>query len=120
LLRLGSGNVNVNVKNTLFGPSMKSTDSGGDEIWPYEAGSAGTIMVSGTPNNLVVENSYKTNFIWTDLGADGEVKIYPLEGLGELSLDESKLWSNPSKGVFNIIGSQTGVDFKTLGDSRWW
>ncbi len=120
LLRLGSGNVNVNVKNTLFGPSMRSTDSGGDEIWTYEAGTAGSIMLNGTPNNLVVEDSYKTNFAWTDLGADGVVKVYPIEGLGELSLDETKLWSNPSKGVFNIIGSQSGVDLKVLGDSRWW
>ena len=120
LLRLGSGNVNVNVKNTLFGPSMRSTDSGGDEIWTYEAGTAGSIMLNGTPNNLVVEDSYKTNFAWTDLGADGVVKVYPIEGLGELNLDETKLWSNPSKGVFNIIGSQSGVDLKVLGDSRWW
>lgn len=120
LFRLGSGNVNLNMKNTLVGPSMKTTDSAGDEIWTYEAGTAGSILLSGTPNNLVVEDSYKTNFSWTDLGADGEVKVYPLEGIGELSLDETKLWSNPSKGVFNIIGSQTGVDFKTLGDSRWW
>ena len=120
LLRLGSGNVNVKVKNSLFGPSMKSTDSSGDEIWTYEAGTAGTIMVTGTPNNLEVSDSYKTNFAWTDLGSDGEVKVFPMEGLGELSLDETKLWSNPSKGVFNIIGSQSGVDLKSLGDSRWW
>ena len=119
LFRLGSGNVNLNVKNTLIGPSMKTTDSAGDEIWTYEAGTAGSILLSGTPNNLVVEDSYKTNFVWTDLGADGEVKVYPLEGLGELSLDETKLWSNPSKGQFNIIGSQSGVDLKVLGDSRW-
>lgn len=119
LFRLGSGNVNLNVKNTLVGPSMKTTDSAGDEIWTYEAGTAGSILLSGTPNNLVVEDSYKTNFVWTDLGADGEVKVYPLEGLGELSLDETKLWSNPSKGQFNIIGTQSGVDLKVLGDSRW-
>ncbi len=119
LFRLGSGNVNLNVKNTLVGPSMKTTDSAGDEIWTYEAGTAGSILLSGTPNNLVVEDSYKTNFVWTDLGADGVVKVYPLEGLGELSLDETKLWSNPSKGQFNIIGTQSGVDLKVLGDSRW-
>ena len=37
LFRLGSGNVNLNVKNTLVGPSMKTTDSAGDEIWTYGA-----------------------------------------------------------------------------------
>jgi len=118
MFRLGSGNVVLNVKNTLFGPSMKTLNSEGGEIYPYEAGTAGSIFLTGTPDNFVVENSYKTNFAWTDLGAE-EPKIYPLEGLGELGISETELWNNPSKGTFNIIGKVSGVDFSKLGDARW-
>ena len=121
MFRLGSGNVDLKIKNTLFGPSMMTEGSGGSDIYTYQAGTAGSILLSGTPANLSVDNSYKTNFVWTDLNTTGEgdPKIYPLEGLGELSMSESELWSSPAKGVFGIKGSQMGVDFKELGDSRW-
>ncbi len=119
MFRLGTNNVELNIKNTLFGPSMMSEDSSGGSIYTYNAGTIGSIMLSGTPANLNIDNSYKTNFAWTDLGTEEAPKIYPLDGIGELSLSETDLWSNPTKGVFNIIGSQTGVDLKILGDSRW-
>lgn len=118
MFRLGTNNVLLKVKNTLFGPSMKTKDSSGDEIYPYEAGTAGSIFLSGTPDNIDVENSYKTNFSWTDLGAE-ESKIYPLEGLTELGISETELWDNPANGKFNIIGKVQNVDFTKLGDSRW-
>ena len=119
MFRLGSGNVDLTIKNTLVGPSMMSIDSGGGEIQTYKPGVAGSILLSGTPGNLVVEDSYKTNFAYTDLGTPEEPKIYPLDGLGELSMSEVGLWSKPYAGEFYIIGSQTGIDFKTLGDRRW-
>ncbi len=118
MFRLGTGNVVLTVKNTLFGPSMKSANAEGAEIYPYEAGEAGSIFLSGTPDNLVVEQCYKTNFAWTDLGVE-EPKIYPLEGLIDLPLSETELWSQPSNGQFNIIGKVSGVDFSQLGDARW-
>ena len=119
MFRLGSGNVDLTVKNTLFGPAMMTTDAGGTEIFTYTPGTVGSIFLAGTPANLNVDNSYKTNFAWTDLGTEEAPKTYPLDGLSDLSLSETELWSNPTKGVFNIIGSQTGVDFKILGDARW-
>ena len=121
MFRLGSGNVDLTIKNTLFGPSMMTLDSSGGDIYPYQAGTVGSILLSGTPANLNVDNSYKSNFIYVDMNTTGEgdPKIYPIEGLGELSLSEKDLWSNPAGGEFNIVGSQSGVDLKTLGDSRW-
>lgn len=119
MFRLGSGNVDLTIKNTLIGPSMMSIGSSGDEIQTYKPGVAGSILLSGTPNNLVVESSYKTNFAYTDLGTPDEPKIYPLEGLGELNMSETGLWSKPAAGEFYIVGSQSGIDFKTLGDQRW-
>ena len=118
MFRLGTGNVVLKVKNTLFGPSMKTADSSGGDIYPYEAGTAGSIYVTGTPDNVEVENSYKTDFAWTDLGAE-EPKIYPLEGLTDLGLSETGLWKAPSAGNFAIIGKVSGVDFSKLGDARW-
>ena len=122
MFRLGSGNVVLKVKNTLFGPSMRSANSEGGDIYPYEPGTAGSIFVSGTPDNIDVQDSYKTDFSWIDLNTSGEgdPKIYPLEGLGELGISETSLWSNPTAGVFNITGKVSGLDLSKLGDARWW
>lgn len=122
MFRLGSGNVALKVKNTLFGPTMRSANSEGGEIYPYEPGTVGSIFVSGTPDNIDVQDSYKTDFTWIDLNTSGEgdPKIYPLEGLGELGISETSLWSNPTAGVFNITGKVSGVDLSKLGDARWW
>lgn len=112
MFRLGSGNVALTVKNTLFGPSMASTDSGGGDVHCFKAGVAGSIFVAGTFDNLVVENSYKTNFTWTDRGTDEPV-INPLEGLTEAGMSETELWKDPTKGDFTVIGKIKG------GDARW-
>jgi hypothetical protein len=118
---MGTGNVALKVKNTLFGPTMKTENSEGGDIYPNEAGTVGSVFLSGTLDNLDVENSYKTDFTWIDLNTTGEgdPKIYPLEGLADLPLSESTLWSNPSQGIFTIIGKASGVDFTKLGDARW-
>ena len=112
MFRLGTGNVALTVKNTLFGPSMASTDSGGGDVHCFKAGVAGSIFVSGTFDNLVVEDSYKTNFTWTDRGTD-EPMINPLEGLTEAGMSETELWKDPTKGDFTVIGKIKG------GDARW-
>ena len=114
MFRLGSGNVALTVKNTLFGPSMASTDSGGGDVHCFKAGVAGSIFVSGTFDNLVVDNSYKTNFTWTDRGTDEPV-INPLEGLTEAGLSETELWKAPAEGDFGIVGKIPSG----LGDARW-
>lgn len=121
MFRMGTGNVALKVKNTLFGPTMKTENSEGGDIYPNEAGTVGSVFLSGTLDNLDVENSYKTDFTWIDLNTTGEgdPKIYPLEGLADLPLSESTLWSNPSQGIFTIIGKASGVDFTKLGDARW-
>jgi ribulose-phosphate 3-epimerase len=132
MFRLGTNNVVLKVKNSVFGPSMASgsydaesgtfnaTSEGGD-IQPYQAGTAGSIFLTGTPDNMDVENSFKTDFTWIDLNTTGEgdPKIFPLEGLGELGISESALWKNPTQGIFNIIGKVSGVDLSKVGDARW-
>ena len=121
MFRLGSGNVDLSVKTTLFGPSLATENSGGSKLITYTAGVAGSIFLSGTPANLDVQDSYKTNFTWTDRNTTGEGDplVNPLDGLVDLPLSETQLWKDPSKSVFTIIGSASGVDFKILGDARW-
>lgn len=121
MFRLGTNNVVLTVKNTLFGPSMSSENSEGGSINPNVAGTAGSIFVSGTPDNIDIQDSYKTDFAWTDLNTTGEgdPKIYPLDGIAELGISETSLWSKPAEGVFTIVGKVSGVDLSKLGDSRW-
>ena len=114
MFRLGSGNVALTVKNTLFGPSMASTDSGGGDVHCFKAGVAGSIFVAGTFDNLVVENSYKTNFTWTDRGTD-EPMINPLEGLTEAGMSETEIWKAPAECDYGIVGKIPSG----LGDARW-
>ena len=114
MFRLGTGNVALTVKNTLFGPSMASTDSSGGDVHCFTPGVAGSIFVSGTFDNLVVENSYKTNFTWTDRGTE-EPLINPLEGLIEAGMSETELWKKPTEGDYTIVGKIPSG----LGDARW-
>ena len=120
LFRVGDATT-IKVSNSLFGPAMATEGSSGGSIMPYTAATAGSIYVTGDPTADVV-NSYKTNFEWTgrEDATTGETITNPLDGLTSLSLSETQLWSNPSEGKFNIIGSASGVDFSTLGDARWW
>lgn len=114
MFRLGTGNVALTVKSTLFGPSMASTGSSGGDVLLFKPGVAGSIFVAGEFDNLDVADSYKTNFIWTDRGTDEPV-INPLEGLLEAGMSETDLWKAPDKGDFSIIGKIPS----TLGDPRW-
>ncbi len=113
LFRLGDNEVTLNVSKTLFGPSM-FTGGSGSSVTTYKAGEAGSIFVNGTAFGANVSKSFKTNFKWTEVGAN--LTTYPLDGLNELSMDETELWSKPSKGEFRIMGN-IGED--GVGDARW-
>ena len=87
-------------------------------VKPFTASTTGSVFVTGNPT-VSVEQSYKTDFAWTSIGEGEAATIYPLEGLAELGLSESALWSAPANGNFTIIGKVSGIDFSKLGDSRW-
>ena len=106
--------VKLNVQNTLFGPSMY-TGGGGASITTYKAGEKGSIFLNGSETTLAsVSKSFKTNFTWTEVGAN--LTTYPLDGLQELSVDETGLWSAPASGEFKLI---TSVGEDGIGDPRW-
>lgn len=113
LFRFGSNPVVLNISKTLFGPSMASDGGKGSSVLTYTPGTtAGSIFVNGSTALISVANSFKTNFSWTDLNGT----TYPLEGLNELSFDETTLWTDPSKGEFKI---KTGVGEEGIGASKW-
>lgn len=118
LLRfLGNANtINLTVANTLFGPSMY-TGGGGSAVTTYKAGEKGSIfLVPGDATLASVSKSFKTNFAWTEVGAGETAKTYPLDGLQELSMDETGLWSAPADGEFKIIAN---IGEEGIGDARW-
>ena len=114
MFRFNANPVNLTITNTLFGPSMATDGSAGSNIQTYTAGTAGSIFLNGTDALVSVSKSFKTNFKWTEIGAD--LKTYPIDGLIELSMDEIKLWQAPANDDFKIIGN-IGED--GIGDSRW-
>lgn len=116
LFRFAANSVALKVKSTLFGPSMASEESSGGTIMPYVAGTAGSIMINATATTLDIISCYKTNFIYTDLGTEEEPKTYPLEGVEDLKMSETELWSNPANGNFKIIANLDATD---VGDLRW-
>ncbi|MBR5687936.1 MAG: DUF4957 domain-containing protein [Prevotella sp.] len=123
LFRL-NGNANaitLNVSNTLFGPAMATDKSEGDAIHAYTAGTIGSVFVNandgteeGKPAPIVsVSKSFKTNFVWFE---NDKAMTYPLDGLQELGMDETKLWSNPTKGEFRI---KANLPESGLGAPMW-
>lgn len=113
LLRLGSNAVTVNISGSLFGPSMASEGSGGSKIATYTAGTAGSILLNASATTPSVAGSYKTNFGYTQVGTN--LTTYPIDGLTELSYDETKLWNEPSAGDFKIISTLPS----TAGATKW-
>ena len=124
LLRM-NGNKNlmtVNISNTLFGPSMATVKSEGDNIQTYTAGVAGSIFLNGNTGleetplpvpQVSVSKSFKTNFGWW---ANAAGVTYGIDNLQELGMDEKALWTKPSKGEFRIKANlpETG-----LGAPMW-
>lgn len=111
LFRFGSNAVVLNVRNSLFGPSLFAGGNGGN-ITANKAGIVGSIFTDATKAQISVSKSFKTDFDWALVGE----KTYPLEGLQELSLDENDLWSAPADGDFRIIGN---VGEEGVGSSQW-
>lgn len=112
MFRFGKNAVNLNISNTLFGPSMATTGSAGSEVLTYTAGTAGSIYTDATAAQINVSHSFKTNFEWTTVGE----KTYPIENLNALSMDENGLWQAPKEGNYKIVGNigETGI-----GASQW-
>lgn len=111
LFRLSKNPVVLNVRNTLFGPSLFAEGKGGN-ITANKAGTVGSIFTDASAAQINVSSSFKTNFDWAVVSE----KTYPLEGLQELSFDENDLWSAPSDGDFRITGN-VGED--GIGSSQW-
>lgn len=111
LFRLSKNPVVLNVRNTLFGPSLFAEGKGGN-ITANKAGTVGSIFTDASAAQINVSTSFKTNFDWAVVSE----KTYPLEGLQELSFDENALWSAPADGDFRITGN-VGED--GIGSSQW-
>lgn len=114
LFRFGSNTVTLNIKKTLFGPSMFTKDGKGSAITTFKAGENGSILLDASKTTVNVENSYKTDFTYTPFGETAT--IYPIEGLTESKLSETGLWKAPAEGIFNVIGK---LDETGIGDARW-
>lgn len=114
LFRFGSNTVTLSVSKTLFGPSMATEKGEGSKLMTYQPGTTcGSIFVQQSKALISVANSFKTNFAWTLIGE----ATYPLDGLSELSFDETTLWIEPSAGNFKI---KTSVGEEGIGASQWW
>lgn len=110
----GNANVSIDIQKTLFGPSMATTGSAGDNVIPYTAGTAGSIFLNKPEDNAAASHSFKTNFKWIDLKGDGVT--YPITSLLELSFDEKTLWQDPENGNFTVIGN---IGENGIGATKW-
>ena len=114
LFRFGSNTVTLNIKKTLFGPSMFTKDGKGSDITTFKAGENGSVLLNATKTTVSLESSYKTDFSYTPFGETAT--IYPIEGLIDSKLSETGLWKTPASGDFTIIGK---LDETGIGDARW-
>ena len=114
LFRFGSNTVTLNIKKTLFGPSMFTKDGKGSAITTFKAGENGSVLLNATKTTVSLESSYKTDFSYTPFGETAT--IYPIEGLIDSKLSETGLWKAPASGDFTIIGK---LDETGIGDARW-
>ncbi|MBS7573011.1 MULTISPECIES: hypothetical protein [Bacteroides] len=113
LFRTDKNEVNINISNTLFGPSMWTDNHKAGNIRTFTPGIKGSVFVDKASNTTFsVKSSYKTNFTWTDFAG----KTYPLDGLLPLDFDEKSLWQDPENGDFKVIGV-IGED--GIGASKW-
>ncbi len=111
LLRFGSNNGTININSTLFGPSLFGGGNG-SVVNGYVPGKEGSIFLNGTSVLVNVSKSFKTNFTWTVIAE----KTYPIEGLNELSMSETDLWTAPQNGEFRLKGN---IGEEGVGDKRW-
>ncbi len=112
LFRFGSNPATLNITNSLFGPSMASTGSGGEDCLPYQAGTAGSIFLDNQEAPVSAAHSFKTNFGWTLIGE----ATYPIDQLTSLSMDENALWKAPQSGDYTVIGN---IGESGIGATKW-
>lgn len=111
LFRLSKNAVKMNISKTLFGPSMATVKSEGNDVTTYTAGEKGSIFTDASAAQINVSQSFKTNFEWTSIND----KTYPIDGLLELKFDEKSLWQAPDKGDYKVVGAiESGI-----GASKW-
>jgi hypothetical protein len=113
MFRFASNPVELNVSNTIFGPSMASEGSAGASVATYTAGTAGSIILNATASSVSVNNSYKTNFTWTVIAE----RTYPLEDLSSIAVDEKSMFTDPSQEDFKIQYNFGGA--KSAGAIKW-
>ena len=111
LFRLSKNAVKMNISKTLFGPSMATVKSEGNDVTTYTAGEKGSIFTDASAAQINVSQSFKTTFEWTSIND----KTYPIDGLLELKFDEKALWQAPDKGDYKVVGAiESGI-----GASKW-
>lgn len=111
LFRFEKNAVNLNVENTVFGPSMALVSG---NMTTYTASTKGSIMLNASATTCNVKNSFKTNFAWTVVG---ESATYPLEGLTTIAMDENALFNDPTNEIFSYLGNFDGSS--TAGAIKW-
>lgn len=115
LFRFNSNAAIVNINNTLFGPALATENGAGSTLQTYKPGNTiGSVFLNGASALVSVSKSFKTNFKWAEIGANATT--YPIDGLNELSMDETQLWQAPSDGDFKVIGN---IGEEGIGDPRW-
>ena len=113
LFRFATNAANLNINNSIFGPSMATDGSAGAKLQLYTPGAKGSVLLNGESTVLSVAGSYKTNFAYTPIGADA--KTYGIEGLIDFKGSETDLWTNPAKGEFKF---NANLDSEA-GASKW-
>lgn len=113
LFRLNTNEVTLNITNSIFGPSMATDNSAGAKIRLNTPGAKGSILLNASKCGLNVAGSYKTNFEYTPIGADGVT--YGIDGLVNFSGDEKALWNDPSNGDFKFKATLASE----AGASKW-
>lgn len=113
LFRFGTNAANLNITNSIFGPSMATDGSAGSKIQLYTPGVVGSILLDNKTTMLSVSGSYKTNFAYTPIGADAVT--YGIEGLIDFKGSETDLWTAPANGEFKFNAS---LDSEA-GASKW-
>ena len=87
---------NLNITNSIFGPSMATDGSAGSKLQLYTPGAKGSVLLNGASTVLSVAGSYKTNFAYTPIGADAKNirhrRSHRLQGFRDRSLDKSSKW----------------------------
>lgn len=115
LFRLGNNAVVLSINNSIFGPSVASTGSAGSDMLAYTAGKKGSVLLAGANALVSANNSYKTNFEYTEIG-EGKT-TYPIADLANLAVNEKELFLEPEDENFTIVYSFAGA--KTAGASKW-